>query len=386
MFVHFEDGLCDIVLVPPLLRCTRKSGIQWYPSVDSLPAQKEQISGNSVSAKSDKWARVYPWWPTNANFAKPRTINAPWTFEKLLFGDAVGVVKLLSLYYTSKVLLESFLLFLSCCHICSFWLLTILKTCSMVICWLALTILPPPTLPSLASFFISVTIFHCRAASFAMSAWNLITWKLIFINNLINTRFVINVTLYFQLFEGPLPNLLVSQLLLVVSLLLQPLLAAHGNVGEVVVAQDPAHHPTLHVVVRLQLRQKSFEHGRSSTTVYFCHIIVAIPKWSDLDAHSMLRKLATLEDPHIRNFRHFLANHCSVASLPVGAANEYHNRLTIGGCGGRRGWWLNISKNLSKQFVLELWRRSRFQYFKNISYCIIVVVAIAHTISCRGWC
>ena len=34
---------------------------------------------------------------------------------------------------------------------------------------------------------------------------------------------MINVTLYFQLFEGPLPNLLVSQLLLTVSLLLQPL-------------------------------------------------------------------------------------------------------------------------------------------------------------------
>ena len=100
---------------------------------------------------------------------------------------------------------------------------------------------------------------------------------LVFINNFINTGFVINVTLYFQFFEGPLPNLLVSQLLLIVSLLLQPLLAAHGNVGEVVVAQDPAHHPTLHVVVRLQLRQKSFERGRSSTTDYFCHIIVAIP-------------------------------------------------------------------------------------------------------------
>ena len=51
---------------------------------------------------------------------------------------------------------------------------------------------------------------------------------------------------------------------------------------------------------------------------------------------------------------------------------------------GQGGWRLVISNTLSKQFALEPWYRSRFQYSKSIPYCIIVVVAIAHTISCRG--
>ena len=151
-------------------------GIEWCPSEDSLGLVKScKLVAIVVLQKSDKWARVYPsHWPTtttatSANFANETAHNQ----------GLVGIWQIIlcqrsRCYATTLYYKKVSSLVLSCCHICSFWLLTILKTSSMLICCCSSTCTFPTCFPSL---FTSVTIIQCLAASIAMSAWNRSSWK-----------------------------------------------------------------------------------------------------------------------------------------------------------------------------------------------------------------
>ena len=209
-----------------------------------------------------------PHW-TKTLQAKPHTINTWWNLTNYSLS---ALMVLWNFFVLQEVLLQSFLTFpFLLPHL---FLLTVDHLEDLLHGHLLLPLAPAVhlhPLPPLPRLLLHLRHHHpllCRVlCNVCLESYQLKVIKVNILLGWLEFR-------HLQLFQRPLLNLLVPQLLLIVNLLLHPLLPTHWNVRQVVVAEDSPKDPTIHVVVRLKLGSKN--HQFSSQFLIDSHGMIVV--------------------------------------------------------------------------------------------------------------